>query len=111
MEENTSLSSSDTDFFRAIEYALKKVDLKLKSEQLSAIRMIFGGSDVFVWLPTGFRKSACIKLLPFVYDHKLGRVGTHTRSLVLVLSPLISLMIDQVTNLKLRVIPGSDKIS
>ena len=91
-------------------------DLKLKPEQLSAIRIIFGGSDVFIWLPTGFRKSVCFELLPFVYDYKLGRIGTQACSLVLVLSPLISLMVNQVTNLKLRgvsaaIISGSDKIS
>ena len=71
---------------------------------------------MFVRLPTGFGKSVCFKLLPFVYDHKLGREGTKTCSLVLVLSPLISLMVNQVTNLKLRgvrttIISGSDKIS
>jgi ATP-dependent DNA helicase RecQ len=58
----------------------------------------------------------CFELLPFVYDHKLGRVGTQTRSLVLVLSPLISLMVNRVTNLKLHgvstaIMFGSDKIS
>ena len=89
---------------------------KLKPEQQSAIRIILGGSDVFVWLLTGFGKSVCFKLLPFVYDHKLGRVGTQTRRLVVVLSPLISLMVNQVTNLKLRrvstaIISGIDKIS
>ena len=110
---------SDIVFSQAIEYALKKVgspDLKLKPEQQSAIRIILGGGDVFIWLPTGFGKSVCFELLPFVYDHKLERVGTQTRSLVLVLSPLISLMVNQVTNLKLRgvstaIISGSDKIS
>ena len=72
---------------------------------------------MFVWLPTGFGKSVCFELLLFVYDHKLGRVRTHTCSLVLVLSPLLtSLMVNQVTNLKLRgvstaIISSSDKIS
>ena len=51
-----------------------------------------------------------------MHDHKLSRVGTHTCSLVLVLLPLISLMVTQVTNLKLHgvstaIISGSDKIS
>ena len=50
----------DTALPQAIEYALKKAgspDLKHKPEQLSAIRIIIGGSDVFVWLPTGLGKS------------------------------------------------------
>ena len=58
-------------------------------------------------------ENLCFKLLLFVYDHKLGRVGTQTCSLVLVLLPLISLMVNQVTNLKLcgvstAIISGSD---
>ena len=38
--------------------------------------------------------------LPFVFDHKLGRVDRDYHSLVVVVSPLISLMIDQVASLK-----------
>ena len=49
---------------------------------------------MFIWLPTGFGKLICFELLPFVYDHKLGSVGTHTCGLVLVLSPLIPLMVN-----------------
>ena len=57
-------------------------------------------ADVFVWLPTGFGKSICYTTLPFVFDHKLERVGSDRRSVVLVISPLISLMVDQVLSLR-----------
>ena len=56
------------------------------------------GKDVFVWLPTGFGKSLCYEVLPFVFDYKLGRQD----SLVIVVSPLISLMADQVMGLRRR---------
>ena len=48
-----------------------------------------------MWLPTGFGKSLCYEVLPFVMDHKLSRIDAKS-SLVLVVSPLIALMTDQV---------------
>ena len=63
--------------------------LVLKKEQVSAV---YEGRDVFVWLPTGFGKSICYELLPFASDHKLGRtVGTNVYSLMIVVTPLVSL--------------------
>ena len=47
-------------------------DLTLKAEQVQAISAIYGGSDVFFFLPTGFDKSICFHLLPFLFEHKLG---------------------------------------
>ena len=41
-------------------------------EQKQAIHAIYSGSDVFVWLPTEFGKSVCLKTLPFVFDFKLA---------------------------------------
>ena len=46
------------------------VSLKLKPEQLQAIRHVYDGKDVSLWLPTGFGKSVCYETLPFVFDHK-----------------------------------------
>ena len=58
--------------------------------------------DVFVWLPTGYGKSICFHCLPFLFDHKLGRVSLspNKRSVVLVVSPLMSLMSNQVITLR-----------
>ena len=108
------------EFSQATAFALVRVGapstLVLKKEQVSAVRAVYEGRDVFVWLPTGFGKSICYELLPFVFDHKLGRIeGTNIYSLVIVVTPLVSLMVDQVTDLKKRgvdaaIISGSDRI-
>ena len=91
-------------FDEAVTYALRAVEkerIVLKTEQLEAIRHIYDGKDVFLWLPTGFGKSICYETLPFVFDYKLERVsGTTSSSIVLVVSPLVSLMADQVSSLR-----------
>ena len=76
---------------------LHKSDYVLKPEQMKAIKHIYGGKDVFVWLPTGYGKSTTYQALPFVFDWKLGKTKAPTleKSVVLVVSPLISLMVDQ----------------
>ena len=58
-----------SEFDCAVAYSLswlEKLDLELKPEQKESIRHIYKGKDVFVWLPTGFRKSICYEALPFV---------------------------------------------
>ena len=100
-----SLGSSAKDFAACVSYALtclKKEDLVLKPEQSEALEFIFQGKDVFVWFPTGYGKSVCYQALPFMFDRKLGRCisGPVDKSVVLVVSPLVSLMIDQVTSLR-----------
>lgn len=72
--------------------------ISLKDEQKACIKSVYEGKDVFVWLPTGFGKSICYEVLPFVLGDKLGQ----TDSLVIVVSPLVSLMVDQVQNLRCR---------
>ena len=57
---------------------------------------------MFILLPTGFGKSIIYDVLPFLFDHKLGRVDARMRSLVIVVSLLISLMADQVGRLRRR---------
>jgi len=57
----------------AVSFALRaigKEGLKVKPEQLQAIRHVYDGKDVFLWLSTGFGKLVCYKMLPFVFDHK-----------------------------------------
>ena len=98
-------------FDRALSYALQRLGspgMKLKPEQEAAVSAVYKGRDVFVWLPTGFGKSLCYEVLPFVMDCKLGRVAGESQqcrticSVVLVISPLISLMVDQVLSLRRR---------
>ena len=48
------------DFDSYVAYALlhlKRSSLRLKPKQEAAIRAVFLGRDVFVWLPTGYGKS------------------------------------------------------
>ena len=78
--------------------ALAKVgcsSITLKPQQKVSVDNIVAGRDVFLWLPTGFGKSICYEVLPFVFNRK-------DICLVLIISPLISLMIDQVRSLRAR---------
>ena len=52
---------------------------------------------MFVSLPTGYGKSLCFVLLPRIFD-SIRKVVNKSLDLVLVVSPLISLMQDQVAS-------------
>ena len=54
---------------------------------------------MFVFLPTGFGKSVCFQVLPFLFDHKLSLTADKKKMCAIVVSPLISLMVDQVRTL------------
>ena len=64
------------------------------------MKAIYDGHDVFVWLPTGYGKSLCYQALPFLMDFKKGLVDMEKHSAVLVISPLVALMKDQVKTLQ-----------
>ena len=94
--------SSYQDFDDGVRYALsqlQKSHLKLKDQQLQAIHAVYSGKDVFVFLPTGFGKSICYQVLPFLFDHRSSLCGGQ-KWYVVVVSPLISLMADQVRALR-----------
>ena len=87
-----AMASSSFDFDRALAYALscmKQKGLSLKDQQVEAVKLLSEGKDVFVWFPTGYGKSICYQLLPFIFDVKLGRTNAPLvdRS---VISPLVS---------------------
>lgn len=67
---------------------------ELHPQQERVVRSFVGGNDVFVSLPTGSGKSLCYCLLPRVFDELKNAPGT---SIVVVISPLVSLMKDQVS--------------
>ena len=90
-------------FTECVSYALRKLQMTgitLKAEQRSAMEAIYNGHDVFVWLPTGYGKSLCYQALPYIMDFKLGLVESKQHSLVLVVSPLVALIVDQLTSLR-----------
>ena len=95
-----NMACVSTDLDCALSYALQRLgtpNLILKPEQRSVIESICNGKDTFVWLPTGFGKLICS--LPFVFD-KMSRKCAAGGSVVVVVSPLISLMEDQLANLR-----------
>ena len=67
------MAGRNEEFNKAVKFALRSIGKEgfmLKSEQLEAIKCIYDGKDVFLWLPTGFGKSICyetspVLLLPF----------------------------------------------
>jgi len=69
----------------------------LNKHQEEALRFVFESkSDVFVNLPTGFGKSLVFQALPIVYSCV---DPTREKNIVLVVSPLINLMKDQLCRL------------
>ena len=67
----------------------------LKPEQLDVVKTFVSGRDVFAVLPTGYGKSLCYGCLPIVFDKLLG--SSRSKSIVVVVTPLIAIMKDQVS--------------
>lgn len=76
----------------------------IKMEQKEAIiKFVLEKQDVFVCLPTGYGKSLCYYALPILFDKfedKLQPEKTLPWSLIVIVSPLVALMTDQVSLLK-----------
>ena len=70
----------------------------LRDQQRLAVFHFMMGNDVFLSLPTGSGKSLCYWILPKTFDNLYNTSG----SLVIVVSPLISLMKDQVEAIRTR---------
>ena len=95
----------------AIATAAHSLGYVLKPEHRTSIFQFASGSDVFVSLPTGYGKSLCYTLLPSVFDLLKG---VEEKSIVLVVSPLLALMKDQVASISEKGVPAvfiSDKDS
>ena len=66
---------------------------------MPAIESFVEGNDVLVILPTGYGKSLCFALLPLAFDYLRGEANT---SIVICVSPLTSLMMEQKTRFSHR---------
>ena len=89
------LEMDDVQVKRAIQSAGERMGhAKVKDEQFRVIEDVVRGRCTFVSVPTGYGKSLCYGVLPCVFD-ELSRNSTK-RSIVIVVSPLISLTADQV---------------
>ena len=66
----------------------------MKQEQMDVATAFLEGKDVFAILPTGFGKSLCYACLPAALD--ILNKKERGYSIVVVISPLIAIMTDQV---------------
>ena len=96
-------------FTNACTYALAKFDLgEFKEKQSKALKELILGQETFVNLPTGSGKSLVFQAFPIVLDHTESHPQ---RSIVVVTSPLLSLMKDQVNYLRLTKIRLTNYLS
>ena len=100
-----SARASAVDIDGAIDDAFRKLGYpSVKQEQREAVRCVLLGRDCFVTVPTGFGKSAIFHALPVCASTILEQLCDSSPSslvpCVVVISPLVSLMTDQVSKLK-----------
>ncbi|CAB4041693.1 ATP-dependent DNA helicase Q-like 3, partial [Paramuricea clavata] len=103
--ENKFLHIFGREFVEAVKFAMEmcKYNFLPKFEQLQAIYYLSRGKDVFVHLRTGFGKSLIYSLFPYVCDALRSSPNNDCRSSIVVLiSPLISLMDDQMAKMAER---------
>ena len=71
---------------------------ELHADQIAALKSFIRGKDLYFSAPTGYGKSLIFQCLPLIVDLlKDQAIGTST---VLVIEPLVSLMLDQVSKMK-----------
>ena len=96
----------------AIGFASRKLGIEeFKDQQKAAILSYLKGHDVFVNLPTGYGKSIVYQAAPFCWDYLealasdmafTGDAEIAEKHTAIVVSPLVSLMSDQVQTLNNR---------
>ena len=70
----------------------------INKEQLDVVQFL-QGRDVFAILPTGFGKSLCFACLPGAFNHlRCIKDDNLHKSIIIVVSPLVAIMTDQVAN-------------
>ena len=87
------------DVLRDVVKSLYQEDFVLRHEQKDAVLSVLCRRDTLVVLPTCFGKSLVCNVIPRVMDELRRPLEPNARSIVLVVSPLIALMEDQVGRL------------
>ena len=82
------------------ESSFKAVVTKLRAEQKQALLHLITGRDVFVNLPSGCGKSPIYQLAPSIVEEMSHLDRKICSAIILVISPLVSLMKDQVQYLQ-----------
>ena len=75
----------------------RRLGYEMRPRQQEVVLTFLKGKDVFVSLPTGSGKSLCYWILPWTFDKIKGHLNPS--SMIVVISPLISLVRDQVNSL------------
>ena len=105
------LMQNAMDFQTSLAKVVRFMDVDdLKPKQIEAIKSFKSGKDTFVSLPTGYGKSIIFAVLPLLFDYMHGKPSIDysihykyyctfclciTGSIAVVVTPLISLMLDQ----------------
>lgn len=99
------MSSSEVNIVEDVLSSLK-INFKLKTLQKDCLKHIMNGRDVFAVLPTGYGKTVIYTVLPMLLwqindvNRDLSSPSTRLSSVIIVISPLISLMKDQQLNME-----------
>ena len=89
------MATCDDEFSGSVSFALSSINqdhVVLRQKQLEVLQSVYGGHNIFAWFPTGYGKSLCYQVLPYIFDVKLGltKAAPSERSVVLVISPLVN---------------------
>lgn len=99
-------SISDENFRRSVDSVCKDFGLNiLKNEQYQCIKEFMLGRDIFMNMPTGWRKSLIFQMVPFIEMRLASFSDNETfrkKAILLVICPLVALMKDQVKQLKIK---------
>lgn len=85
-----------------------KLPESLKPQQLTCLVKLLNSKNVFAVLPTGFGKSLVYGVFPLLKDEieSTSSPNSHTKSCAIIISPLISIMKNQVQIWRDRGIPS-----
>lgn len=84
------------DALKEVEYKLQvKADFVWKSKQLECMKAVFKNRDILAVLPTGYGKSLIFQAAPFLLSARDGTDVDCTDRVIIIVTPLNSIMMDQ----------------